>query len=74
MVSVPSVVPSIVPQRAKHWYDWFADDDTPEERKLILKLDMLIVPYAFVVYWVKYLDQANISKCVPPWQSGSGLT
>lgn len=62
MVSVPSVVPSIVPQRAKHWYDWFADDDTPEERKLILKLDMLIVPYAFVVYWVKYLDQANINN------------
>ncbi|KAF9637273.1 Major facilitator superfamily [Lasiodiplodia theobromae] len=62
MVSAPSIVPSIVPQRAKHWYDWFADDDTPEERKLIVKLDLLIVPYAFLVYWLKYLDQANINN------------
>lgn len=48
----------------KHWWkiQWFADQDTPEERKLILKLDLLIVPYAFLAYWVKYIDQANISK------------
>ncbi|GME62927.1 MFS transporter [Neofusicoccum parvum] len=58
----PSVVPSIVPLRAKRWQNWFADDDTPEERKLIVKLDLLIVPYAFAVYWVKYLDQANINN------------
>ncbi|KAL1633117.1 MFS transporter (Seo1) [Diplodia intermedia] len=62
MVSAPSIVPSIVPQRAKRWYNWFADDDTPEERKLIVKLDALIVPYAFLVYWLKYLDQANINN------------
>lgn len=51
------------PQR--RWYQWFHPDDTPAERKLICKLDLLIVTYAFVVYWIKYLDQANISmhKC-----------
>lgn len=46
----------------RNWYDWYSPDDTPEERKLILKLDLLIVPYAFVLYWVKYIDQSNISK------------
>ncbi|KAL2783582.1 major facilitator superfamily domain-containing protein [Aspergillus keveii] len=48
----------------KKWYHikWFADQDTPEERKLILKLDALIVPYAFLAYWVKYVDQANINN------------
>lgn len=50
-------------ENRKKWYQikWFADQDTPEERKLILKLDLLIVPYAFLAYWVKYVDQANIS-------------
>lgn len=33
------------------WYriKWFQDYDTPDERKLIVKLDLLIVPYVFVV-------------------------
>lgn len=38
---------------ARRWYHWYSPDDTPEERKLILKLDLLIVPYAFIIYWVK---------------------
>ncbi|PYH89411.1 MFS general substrate transporter [Aspergillus ellipticus CBS 707.79] len=28
----------------------------------ILKLDLLIVPYAFLSYWTKYIDQANINN------------
>lgn len=47
---------------ARKWYHWYAPTDTPEEKKLILKLDLLLVPYAFVLYWVKYVDQTNISK------------
>ncbi|OJJ64826.1 hypothetical protein ASPSYDRAFT_84816 [Aspergillus sydowii CBS 593.65] len=48
----------------RRWYriKWFADQDTKEERRLILKLDALIVPYAFLAYWVKYVDQANINN------------
>lgn len=46
----------------RKWYQWYSSDDTPEERKLVLKLDLLIVPYAFVLYFIKYIDQANISK------------
>lgn len=38
--------------------------DTDEERKLIIKLDLLIVPYAFLSYWTKYIDQANLSRSI----------
>ncbi|KAJ6135643.1 hypothetical protein N7512_000803, partial [Penicillium capsulatum] len=53
-----------VPQQRRKWYyiQWFADQDTQEERRLILKLDLLIVPYAFLAYWTKYIDQANINN------------
>lgn len=46
------------------WYkiQWYSDDDTPEERKFIWKLDLLVVPYAVLAYWVKYIDQSNLSK------------
>ncbi|RFU28599.1 hypothetical protein B7463_g7737, partial [Scytalidium lignicola] len=46
----------------RRWYHWYAPEDTPEERRLILKLDLLIIPYAFVIYWVKYIDQTNINN------------
>lgn len=49
-------------ETVRRWYHWFSPEDTPQERKLILKLDLLILPYAFVIYWVKYIDQTNISK------------
>ncbi|KAF1847832.1 MFS general substrate transporter [Cucurbitaria berberidis CBS 394.84] len=52
------------PIKPRKWYQirWFQDYDTPEERKLIIKLDLLIVPYVFLAYWVKYIDQANINN------------
>lgn len=58
------------PQQRRKWYSiqWFGDQDTKEEKKLILKLDLLIVPYAFLAYWTKYIDQANISTCLVPTQ------
>jgi hypothetical protein len=49
-------------RQGRAWYHWYAKDDTPEERKLIVKLDLLIVPYAVVAYWIKYIDQSNLSK------------
>ena len=49
--------------RQKWWkIRWFAADDTPEERRFITKLDLIVVPYLFVTYWVKNLDQNNLSK------------
>lgn len=46
------------------WYHWYAQSDSPEERKLIRKLDLLIVPYAFLGYWIKFIDQTNISEFI----------
>ncbi|PSN62255.1 MFS general substrate transporter [Corynespora cassiicola Philippines] len=48
----------------RKWYHirWFQDEDSPEERRLIVKLDLIIVPYVFIAYWVKYIDQANINN------------
>jgi hypothetical protein len=40
-----------LPVKTRKWYQikWFQDYDTAEERKLIVKLDLLIVPYVFLV-------------------------
>lgn len=51
----------IEPPRKWYQIQWYSKDDSPRERQLINKLDLLIVPYAFLAYWVKYIDQANIS-------------
>ncbi|KAF2703626.1 MFS general substrate transporter [Pleomassaria siparia CBS 279.74] len=50
--------------QTRKWYQirWFQEQDTAEERKLIIKLDLLIVPYVFLAYWIKYVDQANINN------------
>ncbi|CAK9438818.1 uncharacterized protein LODBEIA_P30420 [Lodderomyces beijingensis] len=49
-------------QSKKKWYKWFHEDDTPEERKLILKMDLILTVYSMMAYFVKYLDQANITN------------
>ncbi|ETS73784.1 hypothetical protein PFICI_14730 [Pestalotiopsis fici W106-1] len=48
--------------QVRRWYHWYSPSDGPEERKLIAKLDLLIIPYAFILYWVKYIDQSNINN------------
>ena len=49
--------------RKKWWkLQWYSDDDTAEERKFIVKLDLIIIPYAILAYWVKYIDQSNLSE------------
>ncbi|ATY59873.1 Major facilitator superfamily general substrate transporter [Cordyceps militaris] len=48
------------PVRQK-WYQWFSPSDTPEERRLILKLDLLILVFVFLAYWAKVLDQSALS-------------
>lgn len=65
MAETPEGVLVAAPRAKKglfHNFRWFDENDTAEERKLIWKLDLLIVPYALLVYWVKYLDAANLSK------------
>lgn len=48
--------------KPRPWYQWFEDSDTPEERRLIWKLDLIIVGYAVIIYYVKNLDQSNINN------------
>lgn len=38
-------------------------DDTPEERKFIIKLDLIVVPYAVLAYWVKYIGVTPSFPC-----------
>jgi hypothetical protein len=45
-----------------HWYNWYSATDTKEEKALVLKLDLLIVVYSVVAYWIKYIDQSNLSR------------
>lgn len=44
------------------WYSWFNGSTSPEERKLILKLDILLAFYSCMAYWVKYLDTVNLNN------------
>lgn len=46
----------------RKWYKWYDDNDSPAERKLLVKLDIMLTFYCFLVYWIKYLDQANINN------------
>lgn len=46
--------------RQKVW-QYFSADDTPAERRLILKLDGLIIIFLFLAYWAKVLDQSATS-------------
>lgn len=41
---------------------WDSLDKTPEERKFIAKVDLWILSYSCIAYFVKYLDQTNISN------------
>jgi hypothetical protein len=49
------------PARRQKAWQYFSADDTPEERRLILKLDGLIVIFLFLAYWAKVLDQSATS-------------
>lgn len=46
----------------RKWYKWFHDSDTAEERRVILKIDLLLTFYSLMAYWVKYLDQTNLTN------------
>ncbi|KAB5577961.1 pantothenate transporter [Coniochaeta sp. 2T2.1] len=49
--------PAPPPARQKFWH-YFSPEDTPAERRLILKLDGLIMVFLFLAYWGKVLDSS----------------
>lgn len=46
----------------RKWYQWFGSDVSPQEKKLLVKLDILLAFYSCLAYWVKYLDTANLNN------------
>ncbi|KAE8321610.1 major facilitator superfamily domain-containing protein [Aspergillus sergii] len=50
------------PKRKWVSYIWDTFDKSPEERKLMFKLDSAILTFASLGYFIKYLDQININN------------
>lgn len=48
--------------RTRRWYHWYSPDDSLAERKLVMKLDLLLVPFALTGYWLRLTDASNLSE------------
>lgn len=64
-----SATPSLYRQRANQnlgskraFFSWFDPNDGPAERRLILKLDFFILSYAFIGFWVLYIDRGILAN------------
>ena len=44
------------------WYSWFKEGTSFEEKKLLVKLDVLLAFYSCIAYWIKYLDTVNVNN------------
>ena len=51
-----------VPRKGWISYLWDTLDKSPEERKFLFKLDAAVLTFASLGYFIKYLDQSNISN------------
>ncbi|KAH3685919.1 hypothetical protein WICPIJ_003108 [Wickerhamomyces pijperi] len=49
-------------RKSHKWFKWFNDSDSPAERVLITKLDILLTLYSTAAYWVKNLDSSNLNN------------
>lgn len=50
------------PNRRWRSYVWDTLDKSPEERRFLFKLDAVILTLASLGYFIKYLDQVNITN------------
>lgn len=57
-----SVTVQSTPKRTWRSYLWDTFDKSPEERRFLFKLDAVILTFASLGYFIKYLDQVNISN------------
>lgn len=78
--AAPEAVPTgaeVVQERPKRtWRSYFWDtlDKSPEERRFLFKLDAVILTFASLGYFIKYLDQVNINNAfVSGMQDDLGL-
>ncbi|KAI1336001.1 pantothenate transporter liz1 [Xylariaceae sp. FL0016] len=50
------------PKKTWRSYLWDTFDKSPEERRFLFKLDTVILTFASLGYFIKYLDQVNVSS------------
>lgn len=55
----------VVPKQK--WYGWFPEGTSAAEKKLVLKTDFFLLTYSCMAFFLKYIDQTNISNA---WVSG----
>ncbi|KAK9413336.1 putative Major facilitator superfamily domain-containing protein [Seiridium unicorne] len=61
--SIQSALPvSSDPKKTWRSYVWDTFDKSPEERKFLFKLDAVILTFACLGYFIKYLDQVNVNS------------
>lgn len=60
--SVSGISVESTPKRTWRSYVWDTFDRSPEERRFLFKLDAVILTFASLGYFIKYLDQVNISN------------
>nr|XP_001396404.2 pantothenate transporter [Aspergillus niger CBS 513.88] len=61
-VDTSSGIVQLKPKRRWVSYIWDTFDKSPEERRLLFKLDTAILTFASLGYFIKYLDQVNINN------------
>ncbi|KAF3990294.1 hypothetical protein FT663_03237 [Candidozyma haemuli var. vulneris] len=49
-------------RQSHKWYKWFDENDSPAERKLMWKIDILLTFYSMLAYWIKNLDMTNLNN------------
>lgn len=60
--SSASISVQSTPKRTWRSLLWDTFDKSPEERKFLFKLDAVILTFASLGYFIKYLDQVNVSN------------
>ncbi|KAI1468569.1 MFS general substrate transporter [Daldinia caldariorum] len=62
------------PKQTWRSYFWDTFDKSPEERRFLFKLDAVILTFASLGYFIKYLDQVNVNSAfVSGMQEDLGL-
>lgn len=51
-----------IPSGGRKWYQWHSPEDTPEERRFLVKRDATLLPIVLLSFWIENLDYANINK------------
>jgi MFS transporter, ACS family, pantothenate transporter len=52
----------VSPKRTRRSYFWDTFAKSPEERKFLFKLDGILLTFASLGYFIKYLDQVNVNN------------